>query len=98
MDITRIDNIEGYREFIEDLIIRTRTIQLKAARAVNNELVNLYWHIGNEILIRQNNQGWRLIVIDKLSQYLTNSFPTSEELEEELNKNILESNKKGRKE
>ncbi|MDF2964742.1 MAG: hypothetical protein K0Q51_130 [Rickettsiaceae bacterium] len=75
MDITRIDDIEGYKDFLEDLKTRIRTSQLKAARAVNIELVHLYWHIGSEILNRQRNQGWGSKVINKLSHDLSNLFP-----------------------
>ncbi|MCC2646650.1 MAG: phage uncharacterized protein [Rickettsiaceae bacterium] len=75
MSIIRIDEIEGYKDFIEDLKIRIRTSQLKAARAVNTELIMLYWHIGNEIRNRQEKQGWGSKVIDKLSQDLSKAFP-----------------------
>ena len=44
---------EDYPEFIIPLKQRIRSAQVKAAVSVNRELVLLYWHIGNDILIRQ---------------------------------------------
>jgi predicted nuclease of restriction endonuclease-like (RecB) superfamily len=42
---------------------------------VNWELVLLYWQIGREILIRQQQQGWGAKVIDKLAKDLRKEFP-----------------------
>ncbi len=49
---------EGYDSFLEELKQRIRTAQVKAALAVNRELVLLYWQIGREILERQDRAGW----------------------------------------
>ncbi len=38
----------------------------------------LYWHIGREILTRQDAQGWGAKVIDQLAQDLRQSFPDIE--------------------
>ena len=35
-----------------------RHAQVRAAVAVNQELVQLYWGIGKEILARQSAEGW----------------------------------------
>ena len=40
----------SYRELLEDLKQRIRTAQVKAALAVNRELLLLYWQIGRENL------------------------------------------------
>jgi predicted nuclease of restriction endonuclease-like (RecB) superfamily len=52
-----------------------RTAQVRAALAVNRELVLLYWKIGREILTRQQQQGWGAKVIDKLAKDLQKEFP-----------------------
>jgi DUF1016 N-terminal domain len=49
---------EGYDEFLRDLKNRIRWAQVKAALAVNRELVLLYWQIGRQILARQKLEGW----------------------------------------
>lgn len=48
----------GYDDFLRGLKGRIRTAQVKAALAVNRELVLLYWQIGRDILARQQEQGW----------------------------------------
>ena len=42
-----------YDDFLRDLKERIRRAQVRAALAVNRELVLLYWQIGREILTRQ---------------------------------------------
>jgi predicted nuclease of restriction endonuclease-like (RecB) superfamily len=43
--------------------------------AVNQELLKLYWQIGDEILQRQQQQGWGSKAIDQLTQDLRQAFP-----------------------
>ena len=38
----------GYDEFLRDLKSRIQSAQIRAALAVNRELVELYWHIGRD--------------------------------------------------
>lgn len=65
----------GYAAFLDDLKTRIRTAQVKAALAVNAELVLLYWRIGRDVLARQEHEGWGAQVIDRLSANLRASFP-----------------------
>ena len=65
----------GYEQLLMQLKSRIRAAQLKAARAVNAELVVLYWSIGRDILDRQKKEGWGANVIDRLSTDLRKSFP-----------------------
>ncbi len=64
-----------YDEFLHDLKERIRNSQVRAALAVNRELVLLYWQIGCEILKRQQEQGWGSKVIEKLAKDLKREFP-----------------------
>ena len=64
-----------YGDFLQSLKTRIQQAQIKAALAVNRELVLLYWHIGREILERQNKQGWGAKVIEQLSKDLRSEFP-----------------------
>lgn len=61
---------DAYRELIETLTGRIRAAQGRAARAVNTELVLLYWSIGCEILDRQQALGWGDDVVGRISQDL----------------------------
>lgn len=72
---SRADLPEGYPEFIVSLKQRIRSAQVKAALSVNRELVLLYWQIGDDILTRQEREGWGAKVIDRLSSDLIIEFP-----------------------
>jgi DUF1016 N-terminal domain len=65
----------GYPEFIVSLKQRIRSAQVNASISVNRELVLLYWQIGNEILMRQEQQGWGAKIIGRLSSDLMHEFP-----------------------
>lgn len=65
----------SYGEFLSGLKERIRTAQVRAALAVNSELVMLYWSIGKEILARQVEEGWGAKVIERLAHDLRSSFP-----------------------
>lgn len=66
---------EGYRELLENLKGRIRSSQIKAAIAVNRELILLYWQIGRDILSRQTQEGWGSKVVNRLSSDLRREFP-----------------------
>ncbi|MGL5074928.1 MAG: PDDEXK nuclease domain-containing protein [Waterburya sp.] len=66
---------DNYDEFLKTLSERIRTAQVKAALAVNKELVLLYWQMGKDILNRQDTEGWGAKVIDKLAKDLKAEFP-----------------------
>ena len=65
----------SYEDVLRLLTERVRAAQLKAALAVNRELVSLYWEIGREILVRQTESGWGAKLIDRLSADLRATFP-----------------------
>lgn len=67
--------LPGYRVFLEEVKNKIRQTQLQAGLAVNRELVCLYWHMGQEILLKQAEQGWGAGVIDQLSIDLKQAFP-----------------------
>jgi predicted nuclease of restriction endonuclease-like (RecB) superfamily len=54
---------------------RVRAAQLAALRAVNTELVGLYWDIGRMIVGRQEVAGWGKAVVAQLSDDLKREFP-----------------------
>jgi predicted nuclease of restriction endonuclease-like (RecB) superfamily len=49
--------------------------QLRAARVVDNALVEAYWEIGRDTLARQQEQGWGARVIGQLSADLRTAHP-----------------------
>lgn len=70
-----ITTIKGYEEFLRDLKARIRTAQVRAALAVNSELVLLYWQVGRDILTRQEHEGWGAKVVERLAADLRREFP-----------------------
>lgn len=70
-----LPQLADYDDFLRGLKERIRIAQVRAALAVNQELVLLYWEIGGEILSRQQQQGWGAKVIDRLAKDLRKEFP-----------------------
>ena len=66
---------KSYQDLLARLKNQIRTAQLRAAVAVNQELVLLYWRIGTEILTRQREDGWGTRVIERLAKDLRSEFP-----------------------
>ena len=66
---------KSYAAVLEAVKERIRTAQLKAALAVNSELVMLYWSIGREIMERQDKEGWGSKVVERLAKDLHREFP-----------------------
>ena len=64
-----------YAVWLSELKTRIHEAQQRATRAVNRELVLLYWQIGGDILARQDREGWGAKVIERLAQDLRNAFP-----------------------
>ena len=64
-----------YPAFVADLKSRITSARLSAARAVNSELVGLYWDIGAAIREKQAAQGWGDAVVERLSNDLKRAFP-----------------------
>ncbi|RCJ41516.1 hypothetical protein A6769_00980 [Nostoc punctiforme NIES-2108] len=67
--------IVGYEDFLTELKTQISSAQLRAAVAVNKELLLLYWQIGRDILNRQQQQGWGAKVINRLAADLQKAFP-----------------------
>jgi predicted nuclease of restriction endonuclease-like (RecB) superfamily len=68
-------SLDKYDDFFRNLKERIRSAQVKAALAVNRELVLLYWQVGCEILEQQRKEGWGSKVIERLAQDLRLEFP-----------------------
>lgn len=65
----------GYKELLNEVKDRVRSAQIKAATAVNVELIKLYWEIGRSIQQKQDKEGWGAKTIGKLAQDLKSAFP-----------------------
>ena len=65
----------NYAALLDNIKERIQTAQVRAALAVNRELVLLYWEIGQEILHRQASEGWGSKVVERLAKDLHAAFP-----------------------
>ena len=66
-----------YRRFIEDLKTRVVSAHLSAVRAVNRDLILLYWDIGHGIVEKQHVLGWGDSVVEMVSADLQQAFPAT---------------------
>lgn len=64
-----------YHQWLRGLKTRFVQVQLKAAVAVNTELLQLYWELGAEILPQRANQRWGNGFLENLSRDLMLEFP-----------------------
>ena len=65
----------GYGELLGEIKSRIRTAQYDALRAVNKELIGLYWNIGELIVQRQQGETWGRSVVEKLAADVRADFP-----------------------
>jgi len=66
---------QEYNKLFLELKTCVTASRYRAAVKVNNELINLYHHIGNIILQSQEKEGWGAKIIDQLSRDLRKEFP-----------------------
>ena len=64
-----------YEAFLRDLKARIGSAQVRAALAVNRELVLLYWQMGRAIDEKQQQHGWGDKVLERLASDLRSAFP-----------------------
>ncbi len=69
-------SLNEYAQTLADLKRQIQEAQLKAAVAVNRELISLYWRIGKTLAQKENQGGWGAKVIAKLANDLRSAFPT----------------------
>src|SRR5258708_31302397 len=67
-----------YEQLLGSLKTRIRAAQVRAALAVNSELVTLYWSIGQEISSRFQAEKWGGKIVDRLAYDLNAEFPGAE--------------------
>lgn len=64
-----------YKDLLKEIKERILSSQFKAAVAVNQELIILYWEIGSRISLKQKSEGWGAKTIENLAKDLKSSFP-----------------------
>lgn len=66
---------DDYAALLAEVKERVYSAQYEALKAVNRELVALYWDIGKLIAGRQEREGWGRSVVEQLADDLQNEFP-----------------------
>ncbi|TAF08896.1 MAG: DUF1016 domain-containing protein [Nostocales cyanobacterium] len=66
---------DEYTHLLMEVQQRIRSAQYEALKAVNREMINLYWDIGQMIVIKQKDAIWGKSVVEKLSKDLQTEFP-----------------------
>ena len=64
-----------YNQLLDSIKQTLAAGRLRAARAVNNVMIETYWSIGRDIGRRQQEQGWGARVIERLSADLRAAHP-----------------------
>jgi predicted nuclease of restriction endonuclease-like (RecB) superfamily len=64
-----------YKTFLAEIKERIHKAQYDALKAVNKELINLYWDIGKSIVAKQDKLGWGKAIVETLAKDLQKEFP-----------------------
>ncbi len=64
-----------YKTFFKEIKERIHRAQYDALKAVNKELINLYWDIGKSIVSKQEKLGWGKAIVETLAKDLQKEFP-----------------------
>lgn len=65
----------NFQQFVVEVKAMIREAQYRALRAVNRELIELYWNLGKLIVERQARHGWGKSIVENLARELQVEFP-----------------------
>jgi predicted nuclease of restriction endonuclease-like (RecB) superfamily len=66
---------DNYPGLLLEIKTRIQKAQYEALKAVNKELIALYWDIGRMIVERQKETSWGMAIVEKLAADLQVAFP-----------------------
>jgi predicted nuclease of restriction endonuclease-like (RecB) superfamily len=75
-DNTNLLKVKDYGQFLDHIKKDIQQSQIKAAIAVNQELILLYWRIGKGLTEKIDNEGWGSKIITTLASDLARLFPS----------------------
>src|SRR3972149_4529103 len=73
-EMKKLTQNKEYTHLLESIKTRIRRAQYDALKAVNKELIVLYWDIGSMIVVRQEKEGWGKTIVERLAQDLQAEF------------------------
>jgi predicted nuclease of restriction endonuclease-like (RecB) superfamily len=60
--------------FFSSIISLIKSVKERITRAVNTEIIDLYWQIGEEVSHRVENGGWGKSVVEELANHITSNL------------------------
>ena len=75
MKLDNTPHAADYRQWLGELKGRFRQVQLKAAVAVNTAMLQFYWELGADIVVKQAQFAWGSGFLSQLSADLMREFP-----------------------
>lgn len=70
-------DIIKYNKVFESIIAIIEQAKARAIRAVNAEMIEMYWQIGKYISEKANNDGWGKSVVQDFAVFLKQTYPTA---------------------
>ena len=70
-------DIINYNNDFESIIAIIEQSKARAIRAVNAEMIEMYWQIGKYISEKANNDGWGKSVVQDFANFLKQAYPTA---------------------
>lgn len=65
---------QNFTTFVKEIKTKILSSQYEALKAVNKELINLYWEIGKNIVEKQEQFSWGKSIVENLSKELQKEF------------------------
>ncbi len=66
---------DEYRNWIQNVILRFKESQIKAAVKINSELLRFYWSLGEDIITKETERKWGDGFLRNLSRDLHRAYP-----------------------
>ena len=64
-----------YGHFLSEIKSKIRQAQYEAAKAVNTQIISLYWEIGGQLSRKQKEDGWGKSIVETLANDIQAEFP-----------------------
>lgn len=74
-ELNTLSTNSDYVSWFKAIKAKVYSLQIKAAVAVNVELLSFYWDLGREIIEKQNANNWGDAIVEQLSKDLQHAFP-----------------------
>lgn len=73
--MNKLSSNKEYSHFLLEIKARIKEAQYSALKAVNTELIQLYWDIGKKIIEQQDKHGWGKAIVENLAGDLQKEYP-----------------------